>query len=430
MVPSDPSAESYLDARARLGMKFGLETMHALTAALGQPQRAFAALTIAGTNGKGSVAAYVDAVLRAGGVAAGRYTSPHLVRVHERITAGGREIRGPDLEDSVGAVRRAAETLVAGGVLRDHPTYFEALTAAAFDHFRRRAVRVAVLEVGLGGRLDATNVCDPAASAIVSVDFDHQAYLGTRLGAIAAEKAGVLRRDRVTVLGPMSAEARDAIGRQAEAVGAQLRDAEEGATLEDHPGGLDVRTPAGVYRGLRPLPGAHQRANLLVALRLLEAAREAALPVALAAVPAGIAATRWAGRLQHVPGDPPLLLDGAHNAAGARALADYLRGRGDVVLLFGAMADKDIEEMAGVLFPRARRVVLTRVGMQRAAEPEELARRAGALARDAEREPDIPRALARARTLARPGATVVVAGSLYLVGAVLGQLQAEGASVL
>jgi dihydrofolate synthase/folylpolyglutamate synthase len=291
-------------------------------------------------------------------------------------------------------------------------------------------VQVAVLEVGLGGRLDATNVCDPVASAIVSVDFDHQDYLGTTLGAIATEKAGVLRADRVTVLGPMSVEAREAIGRQAVAVGARLRDAEDGVTLEDHAGGLDVRTPAGHYRGLRPLPGAHQRENLLVALRLLEAARDAALPVDLAAVPAGVADTRWAGRLQHVPGDPPLLLDGAHNAAGARALADYLRGRGDVVLLFGAMADKNIEEMAGALFPRAGRVVLTRVGMQRAADPEELARRAGPLGRDAEREPDIARALARARTLARPGATVVVAGSLYLVGAVLAQLQTEGSPVL
>jgi dihydrofolate synthase/folylpolyglutamate synthase len=423
-------AEAYLAARARLGIKFGLETMRALVEELGQPQRSFTALTIAGTNGKGSVAAYVDAVLRASGVASGRYTSPHLVRLHERITAGGREIGARELQRAVGAVREASERLVARGVLDDHPTYFEVLTAAAFDHYRRMEVSVAVLEVGLGGRLDATNVCDPVASAIVSLDFDHQVHLGTTLAAIAQEKAGVLRPGRVTVLGPMAAEARTSIARQADSVGARLLEATEGATVTEGPGGVDLRTPHGFYRGLRPLAGAHQRTNVLVAVRLLEAAREAGLPVDLGALPDGIAATRWPGRLQHVEGDPPLLLDGAHNAAGARALAEYLRGRGEVVLLFGAMSDKDIAEMAGAVFPLARAVVLTRVDMERAADPEELARRAGPVAESAEREPDIPRALARARTLARPGATVVVAGSLYLVGGVLALLQAEGAAVL
>jgi dihydrofolate synthase / folylpolyglutamate synthase len=430
MRPEDPSAETYLDARARLGIKFGLETMRALVGELGHPQRSFTALTVAGTNGKGSVAAYVDAVLRAGGLAVGRYTSPHLVRVHERITALGREIDGADLEEAVGAVRRAAEALVAAGTLRDHPTYFEALTAAAFEHFRRKGVQVAVLEVGLGGRLDATNVCDPVASAIVSLDFDHQVYLGTSLAAIAREKAGVLRAGRATVLGPMAREAREAIAAQAAAVGARLVDAEDGARLQDGAGGVDMRTPLGLYRGLRPLPGAHQRTNLLVAVRLLEEARAAGVQVDLGGVADGVAATRWPGRLQHVAGDPPVLLDGAHNAAGARALASHLRGRGAVVLLFGAMADKDVEEMAGALFPLARSVVLTRVDMERAASPDELARRAGEHARDALREADIARAFDRARALARPDATVVVAGSLYLVGSVAARLQAEGVAVL
>jgi dihydrofolate synthase/folylpolyglutamate synthase len=430
MRPDEPSAESYLDARARLGIKFGLETMRALVEVLGQPQRAFTALTVAGTNGKGSVAAYADAVLRAGGVAAGRYTSPHLVRVHERITAHGREIDAAGLDAAVGAVRRAAERLVAAGTLRDHPTYFEALTAAAFEHFRRQRVPVAVLEVGLGGRLDATNVCDPAASAIVSLDFDHQAYLGASLAAIAGEKAGVLRPGRATVLGPMAPEARAAIAAQAAAVGARLVDAEEGGHVEDAPGGVDVRTPGGLYRGLRPLPGEHQRANLLVALRLLEEARAAGVPVDLDAVPRGVGATHWPGRLQRVDGDPPVLLDGAHNAAGARALARHLRGRGPLVLLFGAMADKDVEEMAGALFPLARSVVLTRVDMERAASPDELAARAGDHARGAVRESDIARAFSLARALARPDATLVVAGSLYLVGAVVALLEAEGTSVL
>ncbi len=407
---------SYLESLVHFGVKFGLETMRGLCESLGHPERAYPTLLVAGTNGKGSVAAYVDHALRATGLRTGRYTSPHLVRVHERIVAVGEEIGEAALASVLERVRAAGST----------PTYFEALTAAAFEHFRDAAVDVAILEVGMGGRLDATNVAEPIASAIVSIDFDHEAYLGSTLAAIAREKAGVLRRGRETVIGPMAAEARDAIASDAASIGARLVDAMDGVRVEPRGEALDVTTPAATYRGLRPLPGAHQHVNLVVALRLLECARDAGLAVDLSAVPDGIAATSWPGRLQHVPGDPPLLLDGAHNAAGARALAEYLRGRGEVVLLFGAMADKDVEAMAEALFPLARAVVLTRVGMERAASPEELARRAGPRAADAIREPDIGAALEFARAQARPGATVVVAGSLYLVGAVLGRLGQEG----
>ena len=426
MFSTDTPAEQYLAARARLGIKFGLETMHALLGKLGRPDRTFDAVTVAGTNGKGSVAAYVDSALRASGLSAGRYTSPHLVRVHERITAAGQPIEPADLEHAVGEVRRAADELVAVGVLRDHPTYFEAVTAAALVHFARERVRAAVLEVGLGGRLDATNACDPVASAIVSVDFDHQELLGETLGAIANEKAGVLRAGRTTVVGPMAPDAREAIEREAQRVGARLVIATDGVRVTERGDLLDVATPAATYGAVRPLPGAHQRANVLVALRLLECAREAGVPVDLGAASEAIAATRWPGRLQHVPGDPPLLLDGAHNAAGARALADYLDGRGDVVLLFGAMADKDVTAMAQALFPLARAVVLTRVDMERAASPDELARRARVRGTRIVQQPDIGEALEGARALARPDATVVVAGSLYLVGAVLGRLALEG----
>lgn len=422
-MTAPPPSEPYLADRARFGIKFGLETMRALTAELGEPQRGYPCLLVAGTNGKGSVAAYLDAALRASGLDAGRYTSPHLVRVHERITVGGRDITGPELDEAVGRVRQAAERLVDRGTLLEHPTYFEVLTAAAFDHFRRREVEVAVLEVGLGGRLDATNVCEPLASAIVSVDLDHETYLGTDLESIAREKAGVMRPGAVTVLGPLRAEARKAIGAQAAALGARLVDAHEGVAARHSAGGLDVRTPEADYRALRPLPGAHQRENLVVALRLLEAARAAGLRVDLARVAEGVASTRWPGRLQEVAGEVPLLLDGAHNPAAARALAHELRGRRPFVLLFGAMADKDVPALARTLFPLARQVVLTRVAEERAAWPDDVAARAGEVAQRAHRETDLPRALALARSLARPGETVVVAGSLYLVGAVLALLQ-------
>jgi dihydrofolate synthase/folylpolyglutamate synthase len=422
-------AGAYLAQRTLFGMKFGLETMRALVEEMGHPERAYPSVLIAGTNGKGSVAAYCDAVLRASGLRTGRYTSPHLVRVNERITVDGRAISDAAFGRAVFAVRDAAARLVKRGVLAAHPTFFEALTAAAFVHFARARVDVAVLEVGLGGRLDATNVVEPLVSAIVSVDYDHQTYLGTTLESIATEKAGVIRRGRTTVAGPLPAQARRAVATVARATGARLVDARRGTCLEEAgaaEGAFDLRTPDHVYRGLRPLPGAHQKDNLAVAVRLLEEARRAGLPVELEALPRAVARTRWPGRLQRVPGDPPLLLDGAHNPAGARALAAYVADGPPFVLLFGAMSDKDVFGLARPLFPLAQAVVLTCPPIPRATSPDELARRAGSLARGAHRVPTVGRALALARRLARErgrDTIVVVAGSLYLVGAVAGILE-------
>ena len=415
-------AGGYLASRIRFGMKFGLETMRALVEALGHPERSFPTILVTGTNGKGSVVAYADAVLRASGRRVGRYTSPHLVRVNERIAVGGRPIGDRALDAAVDRVRAAAEALREAGALPAEPTYFEVLTAAAFLHFARARVEVAILEIGMGGRLDATNVSDPICSAVVTVDHDHEAYLGTTLAAIAKEKAGVLRPRRVTVLGPMAPEARAAIGEEATRLGALLvdttRDTEvrDGATAD---GGVDVVTPRRRYRGLRPLRGDHQRANLAVAIRLLEAAQASGLRFDPAAVPMGVARTRWPGRLQRLPGRPPLLVDGAHNPAAALALARELRHEGPFVLVFAAMADKDVTAMGRTLFPLAREVVLTRVAGGRAATPDEIVRRVGPAAARARTAPTVAAALARARRLAGPRGLVVAAGSLYLAGEVL-----------
>ncbi len=427
-MPASPrSAAAYLATRARLGVKFGLETIQALLDALGRPERAFPSLLVAGTNGKGSVVAYADAVLGAAGLCVGRYTSPHLVRVHERITVNGREITPRGLERAVGRVQRAAEELVAEGRLAAHPTYFEAVTAAAFAHFRSAGVEVAVLEVGMGGRLDATNACDPVASAIVSIALDHEAYLGASLDAIAGEKAGVLRASRTTVVGALPEEARTAIEREAAARGAHLVHAAEDTRVRDdpaRPGSLSVETPRGRYDGLRPLSGLHQRDNLAVALRLLEEAHAAGIPFDPAAHPGvvaeGIAATRWPGRLQRLPGRPSLLLDGAHNPEGARALAAHLRTLGrPFVLVFGAMADKDITAMGRELFPLAEAIVLTQAPGDRAARASEIVERVGAAAAGAILTGGVREAMAAARRKAGPEGLVVVAGSLYLVGEVL-----------
>jgi dihydrofolate synthase/folylpolyglutamate synthase len=425
----------YLAQRVRFGIKFGLETMRALVAEMGHPESAFPSLLIAGTNGKGSVAAYCDAALRASGLRTGRYTSPHLVRVNERITVDGRPISDQAFARAVREVKHAADRLVRRRVLRGHPTFFEVLTAAAFAHFRREAVEVAVLEVGLGGRLDATNVADPLASAIVSVDLDHEVYLGRTLARIAHEKAGVLRAGRATVVGPLAAPAARAVAREARGLGARVVEARRGARLAPAgraPGTFDLRTTVSRYARLAPLPGAHQRDNLLVAVRLLEEARRAGLRVKLERVADAVARVEWPGRLQRVPGRPPLVLDGAHNPAGARALAAHLRDGPPFVLVFGAMADKDVRGLARALFPLASGIVLTRPRLPRAATPAALARRAGRLAAGARREPRVSRALALARRLALgcgAGTEVVVAGSLYLVGAALALLEREAARV-
>jgi dihydrofolate synthase / folylpolyglutamate synthase len=398
------STRRYLRSRARFGIKFGLDSMRALLRELGDPHRCAPALLVAGTNGKGSVVAYVDAVLRASGLRVGRYVSPHLVRVNERIAVAGRDITDAALARHLERVKRAADALVGRGDLDAQPTHFEVLTAAAFLEFRARSVDVMVLEVGLGARLDATNVVEPIASAIVSLDLDHEAYLGTTLRSIAREKAGVLRTGRVTVTGALPAVARQVVAQQARTLGARVVGSK--GALRRHP-------------GVRAFPGAHQLANLEVALRLTEAARAAGLPVRLERAAEAIQGARWPGRLQEIPGRPPLLLDGAHNPAAARALAAYLRGRRPFVLVFGMMADKDVAAAARSLFPLARAVVLTRPRMVRAATPAQIRRRAGAVARRSHAAPGIVSALRLARKLARPGEIVVVSGSLYLVGEAL-----------
>ena len=413
------TAREYLRSRSWLGQKFDLRTMRALVRGLGNPERSFKSVLIAGTNGKGSVSAYLDRALRAAPLKVGRYTSPHLVDVRERITVSGRNIGKADFERRVLEVRARAEQLIRKGVIDDHPRHFEILTAVAFLHFQRMAVDIAVLEVGLGGRLDATNVASPLVSAIVSIDFDHEEHLGRTLFAIAREKAGVLRKGRVAIIGPMAKEARRAVVEQAKAVSARLVNALQGTRWRRSATGLHLKTPTGSYARVRPLPGAHQRINLLVAIRTLEALRAAGVPINLAQSVEAINHASWPGRLELIGGRPPFLLDAAHNPAGARALANYLKEtREPFILVFGAMRDKHVEEMAATLFPMARVVIVTRVRITRASTINELLEKGPALGKRVIGEPSIRLALLKAAKHARPGEVVVVAGSLFLVGAV------------
>jgi dihydrofolate synthase / folylpolyglutamate synthase len=268
-------------------------------------------------------------------------------------------------------------------------------------------------------------VSEPAASAIVTVDMDHEQYLGPTLGAIASEKAGVLRPGRVTVVGRMATEARIAILREADRIGARCVDAFEGTTAEPSTGGLRVRTPRG-ENVVATLPGRHQHDNAVVALRLLEEAAAAGLRFDFARAAHGFASARWPGRLQRIPGRPALLLDGAHNASGAAALAAALRGEPPFVLVFGSMGDKDVAAVGRQIFPLALAVVVTRAPGERAATPEDIVARVGPVAPPVRREPGIGHALAVAGRLAGPDGLVVVAGSLYLVGDVLRRVERTG----
>jgi dihydrofolate synthase/folylpolyglutamate synthase len=400
-------AVEFLFSLERFGMKFGLANIATLCAALGNPQDTFRSIIVAGTNGKGSVTAMVDAALGAAGRASARYTSPHLQRLEERFVIGGAEVSPGALEASAGRIRRTVESLVAAGDLPSLPTFFECTTAVAFDLFREARVEIAVLEVGLGGRLDSTNIVSPIAAAIVSIDFDHEEQLGPTLASIAAEKAGVIKPGIPVVCGALPAEALTVIA----AVCAEQR-----ATLirTDGDAALAARV-ASMPIGLR---GGHQQANAAVALRLLDAVNEDGVPVPEEAMRAGLATAVWPGRLEAFTARScEILLDAAHNPAGARALASYLEAEfpAGVTLVFGAMRDKALREMLGALLPAAAAIVCTTAPSPRAMPAAELAAVVGGLGSRAEVVPDPIEAVARACERGKP---VVVAGSIFLIGPV------------
>jgi dihydrofolate synthase/folylpolyglutamate synthase len=391
-------------------MKFGLANIEALCAALGHPERSFTSIHVAGTNGKGSVTAMVDTALRAAGHRSARYTSPHLTHLEERFVIDGDEVSPEALDRSAARVQQIALDLVASGTIESLPTFFECTTAIAFDLFREARVEVAVVEVGLGGRLDATNVITPAATAIVSIDLDHQAQLGQTIASVAAEKAGIGKPGVPLVCGHVPAEAMEVIAAICAGRGAPLIRVDGDDALASRVAAIPLS-----------LAGAHQRANAAVALRLLElldADPSIGLPVGPAARRAGLSTAVWPGRLETIDcGDCRIVLDAAHNPAGARALADYLRAtwpRG-VTLVFGAMKDKAVEEMLAALAPVVRRIVCTTPPTPRAMAADELAASARRLGIDVLTVADPVDAVEDA---CRRDRLVVVAGSIFLIGPV------------
>lgn len=401
------------------GWDLKLERMRAALALRAHPERAFTTLHIAGTNGKGSTAATLEAVLRAAGRRTGLYTSPHLVDFTERIRAGGDTIP----RDAV--VGLVAELRAALGAHDLALTHFEFATLLAFEWFARIGVEVAVIEVGLGGRLDATNLVQPIGTAITGIAHDHEAWLGETLEAIAGEKAGIVKPGVPVVSGVLPPEAAAVVAARAAALGAPLLRVGVDGVLVPGADGLVFRGPGGVvWDGLHvSLPGAFQRENAAVALTLLAAVRPQ-LPCDVAAVRAGLAAVRWPGRLAIIRERPRVVVDGAHNPAAIDAVVQELPalvGDRPLTLVFAVMADKAWRAMLATLVPRAARVVLTRVG-RRGLDPVALAPEVhpGVAVRV---EPDPRAAVAVAVAETPADGVVLVTGSLFLVGeayAVLG----------
>ncbi|MEW6660734.1 MAG: folylpolyglutamate synthase/dihydrofolate synthase family protein [Thermodesulfobacteriota bacterium] len=398
----------------KFGIKFGLSSTLNLLERLGLPYHQGQYLHIAGTNGKGSVAAMLSAVLTRAGYPVGMYTSPHLVHFQERYRLGDREISGARLLDLINRVREAVEDA-------EPPTFFEFATAMAFLYFFQEKAHPVILETGMGGRLDATNIVEPLVAVITNISLDHQEHLGEGLKSIAGEKAGVIKPGAPLVTGAWQKGVLDLFGRRCRELQAPIyvrgRDFRARGRLR---GRFDYRGLFGEMPNLSlNLVGRHQYGNAALALAVIELLKKAGLGIEEAAIREGLLETRWPGRLERVPQDPRVLLDGAHNPAAARILAQTLKqspGNGRLILVLGIMADKDMDSILARLLPLAQTVVFTRPQYFRAADPGDLAARARSYNLEIIKAPQVAGAIRRAQDLAGPQDRIVVSGSLYTVG--------------
>jgi dihydrofolate synthase/folylpolyglutamate synthase len=421
--------------------KFDLAHMRVLLAALGHPERSFPSVLIAGTNGKGSTAATLASMLQASGLKTGLYTSPHLVRINERIRLDSLAIPDDDFALLHDVVGRTAERLVGEGDLPWHPSFFEMLTAMAFEYFARSGPDIVVLEVGMGGRLDATNVVEPRISVITDVSLDHQKYLGETVREIAREKAGIIRRGGVVVTLPQLAEANEVIGNAILDAGARAVNAvpyvppvspgshQYSAPSTQHPGPCNPRQRysldvLGSTIGVdSPLIGRHQLRNVALAIGAAVELREQGFAqISASSIEQGIRETRWPGRFEVVPADserPEYVFDVAHNPAGAWALRSTLSTTYEdraLTLVFGVLRDKAMSEMAEILFPLAERVIVTHANNPRSASPEEIRQAARRVAVEISEAENVAAALEEATNAAGADGLVVVTGSIYIVG--------------
>ena len=416
------------------GVKFGLEAIECILARLGHPERNYPTAIVAGTNGKGSTSAILASILRQAGYRTSLYTSPHLLRVNERIRVNGCEVSDQDFAQSFTDVRQAVDRLLEEKSLAVRPSFFEFLTATAFLHFARARVGFAVLEVGMGGRLDATNVTEPRVAVITNVDLDHVEYLGSTHAAIAHEKAGVIKPRRPVVSGCEHPDAAEVVRRRAVELGAELLELPRFAALSsvrnlDGRSTFDLALNGHRLSGLdSPLRGEFQVKNAIAAVTAAWRLAADGFNITPAAMAEGLRQASWPGRLEVVAERPLVVLDGAHNPAAAREVAafarEHWRGR-RLRLVYASMRDKAIGEISEILFPIADTVYLTRPSLERAASPEEILAQTRYRPPHVVLEADPTRALAAARAASSPDDVVLACGSLFLVGALLSAVKSN-----
>lgn len=400
-----------------VGMKFGLDNIRAMLEAAGNPQKSFRAVHVGGTNGKGSTSAMTAAVLAAAGFKTGLFTSPHLIDFTERIRVNGAMIPERDV------IRLAKHFRAIAAQRAINVTFFEVTTAIAFEYFREHGAQWAVIEVGLGGRLDSTNVIMPEVSAITNVAFDHEAYLGDTIEKIAGEKAGIIKHG-VPVITAAKGAALDVIRGMAAEAGSPIYVFGEDFRVENVT--LDEAGIALDYLGLRKdcnrisssLAGRYQAGNIAVALAVCETLISSGVSITEEHVRTGLK-VNWPGRFETVAGHPAIILDAAHNPAAARALAETIAerfGTGNVIAILGVMKDKNIEEVIAPIAAVSRRVIVTSPKYARAASPTDMLSIAMRHSPSAQAAPSVGEALDAARRMAGPDGVIVVTGSFYTTG--------------
>ncbi len=406
----------------RFGIKLGLDVIGTILDNLGNPQHGFNAIHIAGTNGKGSVAATLASILQESGFSVGLYTSPHLVRFNERISVDGAPIADEDVVNAYKAVESANRAD------RD-PTFFEFTTAMALCHFGNRKIEWGIIETGMGGRLDATNMLKPKVTVITNISLEHRSYLGDTLSAIAYEKAGIIKPGIPVVTGATQPSALAVIRRTAAGKKAPLFRRGEAFRVRRTPG--DTFTYFGTghrWRGLKTqLPGNHQVDNAALTLAVCEQLIESGVPITPDQIISGLANTRWPGRLDVVSTSPLVILDGAHNLMAARNLSRYLSSHippEKLIMVLGVLDDKPIDAMLSALLPTCQRVIITQAKIDRAIPAELLSEKARRWAANVQVVPSVSEAVALAIGEATGDEAVCVAGSLYVVGEAMTALDA------
>jgi dihydrofolate synthase/folylpolyglutamate synthase len=415
----------YLERIQNLGIKFGLDNVRTVLASLGNPHKTYPSILIAGSNGKGSVCAFLARILSLQGFSVGLFTSPHLMRVEERIRVDDQLIPQEHFCSTLTRLKEEIDKLIGQKKLVSPPTYFELMTCLAFPYFLEARIDLAIMEVGMGGRFDATNVGIPLVSVITTISNEHQKFLGQKLSQIAFEKAGIIKPGVPVVSGVRNKEAKKIIEQRAAELNAPFLDAfPDKSSFVHHKTDknytFEYMIGEDKYMFSPSLFGEHQGRNAAVAVAAAEELNRNWRKVDKKYILKGLETTRWAGRMEIVSEKPLIILDGAHNEEGALALKNYIVDFIDapVILVFAVMRDKKIEKIADILFPLAGRIILTRFPYFKAADPEDIQKKVPQFKDRIHVEPDVRKAALLAEQISGPQGVVVMAGSLFLIGEV------------